>query len=302
MTSRTPHPLSSIIVNLDGNEVASVDSDALLTAEKDSLIGVSYTIDDYSDLLVAKDMVSLTVTTTNALGLSDTQIVVELKLSEGLYPSLPEVLAIKVSSDQTSIDSGVTRGQSPSKLQISARTVPDISSVEIEIRRTDETEWTTLDEINEPVREGTQNKWNISLDTLTLDDTITGDSPAARDVSLDDNPYIVRATITDVDGETYTSDKQATLSVDNVDDIGPVSTAKILSLSDAWWKLGCNRRYLFGRILAEGVESPIVSVTASVTADSATFDSVGLFVNGDLVESLIADDSGVYSISLDLLS
>ena len=298
--SKTSHPLSSIIVNLDGNEVASVDSDALLTAEQDSLIDVSYTIDDYSDLLAAKDMVSLTVTTTNALGLSDIQTV-ELKLSEGLYPSLPEVLAIKVSSDETSIDSGAAKGVVSVETATSARTVPDISSVKIEIRRTDETEWTTLDEINEPVREGTQNKWNISLDTLTLDDTITGDSPAARDVSLDDNPYIVRATIIDVDGETYTSDKQATLSVDNVDDIGPVSTAKILSLSDAYGNLDViDGTYVAGGLLAEGVESPIASVTASVTADPATFDSVGLFINGDLVEPLIADDNGVYSISLDL--
>merc|ERR1712036_156247 len=127
-------------------------------------------------------------------------------------------MGIKVSSDETNIDSGAAMGIVSIETATSARTVPDISSVKIEIRRTDETEWTSLDEINEPVREGTQNKWNISLDTLTLDDTITGDSPAARDVSLDDNPYIVRATIIDVDGETYTSDKQATLSVDNVDD------------------------------------------------------------------------------------
>jgi hypothetical protein len=300
ITSKTDHPLSSITVTLDDAEVASIDAEALATAEQDSLFKISYTIDNYADLLTAKSEFVLGVTTTNALGLSDTQTV-ELKLSEGLYPSLPDILSIKVTANETSIDSGALKGAVTVKAATSARTVPEISSVKLEIRRTDESDWGTLAEVSEAVRQGTQSEWDASLDTLTLDDTITADSPAAHDMSLDDNPYIVRAIITDVDGQTYTSEKRATLAVDNVDDVGPISTAKILSLSDAYGLLETTDGiYAVGGILADGVESPVISVTAEITANSATFASVGLFIDGNLMVPLISDDGGIYEGTLDL--
>jgi len=300
ITSKTGHPLSSVTVTLDGAEVASVDAEALATAEQDSVFEISYTIDNYADMLATQSELSLGVTTTNALGLSDTQTV-DLKLNEGLYPSLPDILSIKVTADETSIDSGASKGMVTIKAATSARTVPEVASVKLEIRRTDESDWATLAEVNEAVRQGTQSEWGASLDTLTLDDTITGDSLAAHDVSLDDNPYIVRAAITDVDGTTYTSDKRATLSVDNVDDVGPVSTAKILSLSDAYGLLETTDGiYTVGGILADGVESPRVSVTAEISANPATFASVGLFVDGNLILPLISDDGGIYGGTLDL--
>merc|ERR1711964_697737 len=73
------------------------------------------------------------------------------------------------------------------------------------------------------------------------------------------------------------------LSVDNADDVGPRSTSRILSLSDAYNLLeAVDGVYVAGGLLAEGVESPVLSVRAEITADPVTFASVNLFVDGNL--------------------
>ena len=300
VSNRTVHPLSSVIVSLDDTEIASVEAEALASAVAASEFDITYIIDNYDELLAAGNAISLNVTTTNALGISDTQTV-DLKLSEGLYPAMPDILAIQIEVDETSIDSGAAKGGVTIYAATPARTVPETISVELQIRRTDETEWKTLAEVTESVLDGRQNKWSVSLDTLTLDDTITTDSPATHDVSLDDNPYLIQAILTDAEGKTYTSSMTPALSVDNVDDVGPRSTSKILSVSDAYDLLeAVDGVYVAGGLLAEGVETPILSVMAEITADPATFASVNLFVDGNLIVPLVLDEDGTYGVALDL--
>ena len=88
-------------------------------------------------MLAAGNAISLNVTTVNALGLSDTQTV-NLKLSEGLYPAIPDILAIQIGVAETSIDSGGAKGVVTIYAATPARTVPETTSVELQIRRTDE--------------------------------------------------------------------------------------------------------------------------------------------------------------------
>ena len=110
-------------------------------------------------------------------------------------------------------------------------------------------------------------------------------------MSLDDNPYLIQAILTDAKGTNYTSSMIPSLSVDNVDDVGPRSTSRILSLSDAYNLLeAVDGVYVAGGLLAEGVESPVLSVRAEITADPVTFASVNLFVDGNLMVPLVPDE------------
>ena len=83
-------------------------------------------------------------------------------------------------------------------------------------------------------------KWLISVDTTMLEDSITKDNPGARDVSMDDNRYMVRATpVVDgnlpdnpnenpvAEGEDYTE----MFSVDNDDDVAPLGPTNVVATS-----------------------------------------------------------------------
>merc|ERR1712098_293622 len=90
---------------------------------------------------------------------------------------------------------------------------------------------------------------------------------------------------------------------DNVDDVGPRSTSKILSVSEAYYYdqlEAVDGVYVVGGLLAEGVESPVLSITAEITANPATFASVNLFVDGNLMLPLLPDENGIYEVDLDL--
>ena len=68
--------------------------------------------------------------------------------------------------------------------------------------------------------------WAIDVDTTALEDTIMKDSPGARDHTMDDNQYMVRAVpiedAPDFEDPGPSSGATAMFSVDNVDDVAPL--------------------------------------------------------------------------------
>ena len=71
---------------------------------------------------------------------------------------------------------------------------------------------------------GTQ--WMGVWDTAAVADTIENKEPEARDASQDDNAYMVRASLVDDMGAAHPSEA-LTISVDNVDDVAPISSTVI---------------------------------------------------------------------------
>ena len=79
-------------------------------------------------------------------------------------------------------------------------------------------------------------RWSVDIDTvaLELEDTITADSPAARDVSLDTNLYVVRAIAVSAANESETaapSGVKSMFSLDNVDDVAPLGPTNITAVT-----------------------------------------------------------------------
>ena len=108
--------------------------------------------------------------------------------------------------------------------------------------------------------------WAIEVDTTTLEDTITAESPAARDASKDDNQYMVRAVaIAAADGsETLSADGvTAMFSVDNVDDVSPVGPTNIVAVADVAGMIAANEdgSYTVGGIVDDTVPTPIAIFT-----------------------------------------
>ena len=149
----------------------------------------------------------------------------------------PDVLTITIDEARKSNpDSGAPQGNLVVNAYTSQRATPIITRVQFEVKRDQDTEWQSVGEIDKShavlVPEEEQWKWTIEVDTTTLDDTITADSPAARDASLDPLPYMVRA-IAIADGREIISPDEVIkkFSVDNVDDVAPVGPTEIIEVA-----------------------------------------------------------------------
>ena len=150
-------------------------------------------------------------------------------------------------------------------------------------------------------------KWSVSIDTvaLELEDTIDKDSPAARDASLDANPYVVRAiavTIEDEPDVMSPDGVQSTFSLDNVDDVPPVGPTNIVAVADAAGMIEANEdgSYTVGGIVDDSVLPPWATFTIEQTADPITYEggSVNLVqTTADGTETIIEGDPGVLNVS-----
>ena len=151
-------------------------------------------------------------------------------------------------------------------------------------------------------RQGYQ-KWSVSIDTIALDlaDTITKDSPAARDVSLDTNLYVV-SVITEPKVE-YPSGIKSMFSLDNVDDVAPLGPTNIVAVADVAGAIEADAdgNYTVGGIVDETVQSPIATYTTEPTADPSTYASVKLVqVDADGTETVIDGEVGALDITTDV--
>ena len=220
----------------------------------------------------------------------------------------PQIAAITVdAAEKTNPDSGAPQGMLTINGYTSQRATSDTTAMRFEAKQSSDTEWKvigTTDVSDSVAVEGqelvgiiedlvgtvtsgkaevsiatTARKWTASIDTTELEDTITADSAAARDVSKDDNTYMVRA-ILSVNGTEIMSPAgvTATFSVDNVDDVAPLGPTAILLVEDAAGEITPDEAgaYTVGGIVDDSVDAPVATFTIQPTAAADTYASVKL--------------------------
>ncbi len=156
-------------------------------------------------------------------------------------------------------------------------------------------------------------RWSIEVDTTTLEDSINKDNPGARDVSLDNNPYMVRATAVATDGvERSVEGVTAMFSVDNDDDVAPLGPTNVVATSidavDPVFVDNGDGTYTVGGLVDKydpEVNSPVVTFTITPTAVRKTYASVKLLTTlpegaiiGEITET--AEGSGVFTVTVDV--
>ena len=236
---RTAHPLVSIVVeaHVDGDwhELHKFEGDQVMGAE----LTVPWEIGDYS-LPDRGGHIMLRTVTTNKLTIRHEEVV-SLAYERRLPP---KVSAIHTYVTDRNPDSGAAQGMITVSAFTQAMTHPNTAAVQLEVRRTADTEWaplgivqladTTLtshvqiaiieDLVNAIVGGASAapidllyREWPLAVDSAMLEDTIMDDSPAASDASLDENPYVLRAIAVDTVGEGYPSADGVTdgFSLDN---------------------------------------------------------------------------------------
>ena len=144
----------------------------------------------------------------------------------------------------------------------------------------------------------TYRKWIIEVDTATLDDTISKDDSAeGRDVTADENPWIVRAIAVGDDASEHVPNDlvRDSFSVDNVDDVAPLESTMIVTVSDVAGMLTASEAGVFtvGGVVDETVPAPVAIVTAKPRAHMRTFDHINLFVHERNADGTLGDRRAV---------
>ena len=255
------------------------------------------------------------------------------------YRPAPQVLAFTVGDPtQTNPDSGAPQGTIALYGYSPEITSAPTTSVRIEVKRESDTEWIDVGTASESspvtaaddakfaaakvadvagenvVTSDTYQRWMIEVDTTTLEDSITADSPGARDASKDDNQYMVRATaIAAVDGSETLSAEGVTamFSVDNVDDVAPLGPTNVsvtsVEATDSVFETAEDGSYTVGGLVDkydEAVVSPVATLTIEPTADRKTYKSVRFVPD---IENLVVTEvtetgegSGVFTVTVDV--
>ena len=263
---------------------------------------------------------------------------------DNTYRPAPEILAIAVDSEsitETNPDSGAPQGTITIHAYSHEISSPPTSSVRIEVKRLSDAEWMKIEnvatesvattEVSDanladfvgglaniavdaaeageseavPINR-TYQRWAIEVDTTMLEDTITKDSPAARDASKDDNRYMVRAyAVAEADeSETMSADGvTAHFSVDNVDDVSPVGPTNIVAVADVAGPIEASDdgSYTISNIVDDTLPSPIATFTTEPAADPATYELVKLVQTApDGTETVTKGEAGVLDITIDI--
>ncbi len=125
--------------------------------------------------------------------------------------------------------------------------------------------------------------WTAVWDTTMAADTVENMEPEARDASMDDNPYIVRASLMGEGGTAYLSET-LTIPVDNVDDVPPLSSTVVTLVEREAKAPGTFEAVDANEDGSYTVRSD-VRITASVTAGYLT-------IEGGDVALVVVDESG----------
>ena len=337
-----PHFLAGIMVEYqDPNDanvwhpIGALSADDLAGTQSGAEFSVMWNVTDFDALIGAGDTVMVRAVATNQLQLTDTEpMAFSITLDAGIYP--PEVLALAVDEmDIPNPDSGAPRGMVTINATTLSLTGPRTVDVRFEAKRANDTDWITLegemsqsgdaglvDAVEAAVgaaAEGTdaaidsgETVWSITVDTTTLADTITKDSPGARDASMDDNQYTIRAFAVSADETEWPSDATTMLSVDNVDDVEPLGPTNITAVDDAdgmTVEADPDGGYTLRGLIDENDPSVVpqtVTLTIQPTAERKTYESVMLVSDPDINAALVgaavetADDSGVFTITVNI--
>ena len=298
--SRSAHPASVMVQYMDASGAwQNIGELELAGVAAGDTLEVSWNVADFDALVGAGNSVMVRAVATNALGLVDAAPAsAQMMLDAGICPVVPEVLTISVSPAATNPDSGAPQGMLTVNATTPERTTSPITSVRFEAKRSGDAAWTTIGTADA----ATGQEWSVTVDTTTLDDTITAESPAARDVTKDDNRYTVRA-IAIADGMDYPSSVTATFSVDNVDDVAPLGPTAILLVEDAAGVIApdSSGAYKLGGIVDDSVDAPVATFTLQPIAAPNTYASVKLVQTAeDGTVTEIEGDAGTLKVTVDV--
>ena len=338
---RTAHPASIWAEYMDANGNWQPIGEARMFAEGEdvSMFEVSWDVTDFDALVSAGDSVMVRAVATNALQLTHMSEPFSIKLDAGVHPVDIEVLALVLDTEsitKTNPDSGGPQGTVVINGYTPQRTYPEIASLKVAIgdevfssvgegvlvtaeevaalqQNTDfitdlvavAAEATATDELTgKPIFYPTYLKWSVEVDTATLEDTITAESAAARDASEDDSQHLATAiAVTSTEEVPGRPGAKTYLSVDNVDDVGPLGPTNIVAVADVAGAIDADAdgNYTVGGIVDETVQSPIATYTTEPTADPSTYASVKLVqVDADGTETVIDGEVGVLDITTDV--
>ncbi len=336
VTHRTIHPATVMAQYMDASGAwQNIGEFDLAGTKIGSMHDVNWNVKDFDALVAAGNSVTVRAVATNAFSLTDqAPVAAEIKLDPGVCPVAVEVSSIIVdAAETTNADSGGPQGSVTVNAYTPERTAPDIVAIRFEVKQSSGTDWIdvgTAQQSTGVTPEGQEfvgvledlagaavggkavvpivhnyMKWVYTVDTTQLEDTITADSPAARDASKDDDQYTVRAIAIASDGtETIAAaGVSAKLSVDNVDDVAPLGPTPILIVEDVAGVIAPDGDglYTVGGIVDATVNSPIATFTVQPTAAEDTYASVKLVqtaADGTITE--IVGEVGILKITVDV--
>ena len=338
--NRTAHPAIVMVQYMDAagawQNISELD---LAGTETGSTLEIGWNVADFDALVGAGATVMVRAVATNALQLTDPNPMAgAINLDAGICPLDPEVVAIIADPPTaTNSDSGGPQGTRTLSAYTPSRTSTPISSLRLAAKGPQDAEWIietsgAVEHIEGQELAGilgdlvntvgpdkpivhinsTYQKWMVSVDTTTLEDTITADSPAARDASKDENQYVVTgyANTNGIEVPPIPG-VQEMLSVDNIDDVAPLGPTNIsvkgVEGVDSVFETAEDGSYTVGGLVDkydEAVASPVATFTIEPIADRNTYqwvrlvtDAEGLLI-GDVTET--AEGSGVFEVTVDV--
>ncbi|MDE0184167.1 MAG: PKD domain-containing protein [Candidatus Poribacteria bacterium] len=326
------HPITSILFqyrtgDAEWQDIGMLEGEMVAGAAEGSQYDMAWSIDNLGVMIQAGMPVMLRAVVTNALSISDDEAAeAALNVKDHPCPIEAEIHALNHTVNDHNPDSNAPRGMISLMAVTRELTSPHTASVVFEVRRTQGEEWQAIGEVAiadsvveeaiveaieealEEVVEGedsavfvpTRRVWSLEFDSTAIDDTIMVGDAAERDMTLDENPYVLRAVAVDDTGARYASSEEMSqsFSVDNIDDVPPLTGTAITQISDAAGAIEpVDGVYTVGGIVDESVDSPFGLVVSVPIAPPITYNRVDLLINrrnedgslGDMVSEMQAE-------------
>lgn len=302
MIERTAHPLTSIVLEyqLPGSDwitIGGFRAADLIGTDMGDQMPVTLPVPDIPGMPDRGAQVMLRTVTTNKLNVVNEHVVVanyERRLA-------PSVSGIYANVTDRNPDSGGAQGFITVSAFTQAMTNPGTDAVQLEIRRSADTEWKPLgivqianskvvSQVNLAIIDGLVNaivagaptapisplyrEWPLTIDSARLiidnarlEDTILDNTPAASDASLDDNPYVLRAIAVDAAAGRYESAEGRGFSLDNY------SPTAIITVENEDEEVApdADGSYYVSGLLHESVPGPVLTLTARTGAHPNAF-------------------------------
>ena len=329
-TVSNKHPIQAIVIQyMDAASGTWIDIDEATVMGTD--FEYTWNVDNFAALIDAGDTVMVRAKAINVLQLEDLNPEpISIKLDAGIYP--PKVLDIVADEGESqNPDSGAPQGMVTITASTEPLTGPETFEVQFEAKRPTDEEWIPLGTDNAvasavgaavdaavegaataPISQGGKQTWSIEVKTTDLEDTITKDSPGARDASKDDNQYTVRAFAVDANGHKWPSDKTTMLSVDNDDDVAPraPTSVSITGVDGVDGVFETEGGYTVGGLVDkydDAVPSPEATFTIKPVAERTTYTSVKFTMQdaagtdtSELEVTETAEGSGTFTVKVDV--
>ena len=299
MRQRSVHPLASIAievqtpdggwVGIPGGTFSGAQLDGIMEGDE---LSVPLLVPDFPFLPDRGAHVVVRTVTINALDVRRE----EMFSAAYLRPTLPDVSAVYTYVTDRNPDSGAAQGTITVSAFTQAMTLPATAAVQLEIRRSADTDWmplgivqladtTVTSQVQIAIIEDLVNaivggaptapidplyrEWPLAVDSAMLEDTILDDTPAASDASLDDNPYVVRAIAVDTAGTGYPAADgvEDSFSLDNY------SPTAIIQAANELWVIDPrdDGSYQFSGLVHESVPDPMLTLTVRTGAHPNAF-------------------------------